>query len=117
MDVKQIRLENLIVSYFNQRDDTSIRSIPGGRYKVKLMSDIARTDLGRGLSDELILVFNTEDAYNYKEAELITSNHPLLDIIRNDLEKNEDQDPRITEAYLPLQDLNPLRRISSIPSI
>lgn len=116
MDVKQIRLENLVVSYFNQRDDTSIRSIPGGRYKVKLMSDIARTDIGRGLSDELILVFNTEDAYNYKDAELITSNHPLLDIIRNDLEKHEDQDPRVSEAYLPLQLVNANGTIS-IPKL
>jgi hypothetical protein len=106
VDVKQIQLENLVVSYFNQREDTTARPIMGGRYKVKLLSDIARTDFGRGLSDELVLIFDTEDAYNYKDAELITSNHPLLDIIRNDLEKHEDKDPRISEAYLPLQLVN-----------
>ena len=107
MDVKQIRLEKLVVTYFNQREDTSARSIPaGGRYKVKLRSEVARTDFGRGLSDELVLIFDTEEAYNYPDAELITPNHPLLDIIRNDLEKDEDQDPRISEAYFPLQLVN-----------
>ena len=106
MDAKQIRLENLVISYFNQREDTSIRPIESGKYKIKLMSEIARADFGRGI-EEIILVFDSDAAYINKEAELITSNHPFLDIIRNDLERKEDQDPRICEVYLPIQIVNP----------
>ena len=106
LDTKQIRLESLVTSYFNQRDDTSVRPMQGGRYKIRLTSESARSDFGRGM-DELVLIFDSEEAYNYKDVELITANHPLLDIIRNDLERRENQDPRICEAYIPLQVVSP----------
>jgi hypothetical protein len=111
VDIKQIRIEELVTAYFNQRGDTSAHPIKHGRYRVRLLSDTARIEFGRGRSDDLILIFDTDEAYRFKDAELISSNHPLLDTIRNDLEKRVDQDPRICEAYAPIQIVNPLGNI------
>jgi hypothetical protein len=105
MDSKQEKLKNLVIAYFQQRRDTTISPAGGGSYLVKLNSEVAQTEF-RGRS-ELSLVFDSERAYQNPESELIIPSHPLLEVIRNSLENNPDEDVRLSEAYIPVQLLSP----------
>ena len=107
MDPKQGQIEQLVIQYFRQREDIDVSLDAGGRYRLRFRSDIARTNFGRGQSDQLTLVFDPDQAYRFAGSELITANHPYLDVIRNDLERLEEQDPRLGEAHIALQVIDP----------
>ena len=107
MDPKQVSIEQLVVSYFQQRGDTPIRFESEGRYHLQLESESAQLFFGRGQKTEMMLTFNSDVAYNHPNSELITANHAFLDVIRNELESREDQDPRISEAFIPANVLSP----------
>lgn len=109
MEAKQTQLESLIVNYFRLRDDVDVRRIGAGAYHVELDSDIARIDFGgrSGRRDKIILVFDPNRAYEYPDSELITPSHPFLDIIRNDLERDPQADPRIADAHVRPQLISP----------
>lgn len=101
MDLKQEQIESIVIGYFRQRRDADVYPTAGGVYEVKLNSEIAQTDF-HGKST-LSLIFDGERAYENPDSELITANHPYLDIIRNDLERNPEENVRLGEAYLPVQ--------------
>jgi hypothetical protein len=105
LDLKQTQIENLVVEYFQQRADTEVTLDRGGLYQVVLKSDVAQTDFGG--RRQFGLIFDSELAYENPERELITANHPFLDIIRNDLERDPQADPHLGEAHLLAQLLSP----------
>ena len=104
MDLKQEQIESIVTEYFRQRRDADVYPTAGGVYEVKLNSEIAQADF-HGKST-LRLIFDGERAYENPDSELITANHSYLDIIRNDLERNPEEDVRLGEAYLPAQLVN-----------
>src|SRR6266404_188993 len=104
MDLKQEQIESIVIEYFRQRRDADVYPTAGGVYEVKLNSEIAQADF-HGKST-LNLIFDGERAYENPDSELITANHSYLDIIRNDLERNPEEDVRLGEAYLPAQLVN-----------
>lgn len=109
MDLKQEQIESIVIDYFRERRDTDVRPTSGGVYEVSLNSEIAQADF-HGKST-LSLIFDGERAYENPDSELITANHTYLDIIRNDLERNPEEDVRLGEAYLPAQLINPEGRM------
>ena len=104
MKPKQIKIEEFVVNYFDFRVDTDIHYEGAGLYRVSLNSTSAQQDFYG--HDILSLVFNGEASLDNPDSELITSNHPFLDVIRNNLESNPEQDPKLSEAYVPLQLIN-----------
>lgn len=114
MDFKQRLLQNLVIEYFRQRVDTELTVSTGGVYRVALTSNIAQIDFGD--REQLSLVFDSARAFEHPESELITVNHPFLDIIRNDLNRDAQANPRLGDAYIFLQLLDPTGQLS-IPQL
>lgn len=100
METKQTQVEKLVVSYFRQRSDTDIVYNDAGAYHVALNSVSAQQDFGS--NEPLNLVFEADKLAVNFDSELISSAHPFLDVIRNDLESNQAMDPRLSEAYVLL---------------
>lgn len=105
MDLKQEQIESLVVDYFRQRMDAEVRPISGGVYDVQLNSQIAQADFHG--KHNLSLIFDGERAYENPESELVTSTHPYLDVIRNDLERNPEEDVRLAEGHITAQLISP----------
>jgi hypothetical protein len=112
VDLKQAQLEQLVITYFRQREDTPVALDSGGRYEVRLNSQAAINDFGRGQSDRVMLIFDSDQSFRFPNTELITPDHPYLDIIRNSLERLEDEDPRLSNAHVPIQVVDPQGRIT-----
>jgi hypothetical protein len=105
METKQTRLQRLVIEYFQQRPDVDIQPELGAVYRLTLNSDVSRTDFGgRGV---LRLTFDADRAYTNPECELITPSHPFLDIVRNDLERDPQADPHLSDGYILAQVLDP----------
>jgi len=101
---KQIKIEEFVLNYFDFRVDTDIHYEGAGVYSVRLNSASAQQDFYG--HDVLSLVFNGEASLDNPDSELITSNHPFLDVIRNNLESTPQQDPKLSEVYIFLQLIN-----------
>lgn len=97
MDTKQAILKELVVSYFRQRLDTEIKAVTPALYDVLLKSEVAQTDFGG--RQQLRLVFDAEQAYEHPEGELIVPGHPFLEVMANDLERDGNTDPRLSELH------------------
>jgi len=105
LETKQRKIEKLVIDYFRNRPDTEVTFDQHDRYQVRLQSEVAQTDFGG--KERLSLVFDSEFAYLHPDCELITANHPFLDILRNDLERYPDADPHLSEAHLVAQLVSP----------
>lgn len=98
MDTKQAILKEVVVSYFRQRVDTEIRAVTPALYDVVLKSNVAQTDFGG--RQQLLLIFDAEQAYEHPEGELIVPGHPFLEVMANDLEREASADPRLAELHV-----------------
>jgi len=109
LETKQTQVENLVVNYFRQRSDTDIVYDNAGAYQVVLNSVSARQDFGG--NERLSLVFEADRLAVNFDSELVTTTHPFLDVIRNDLESDQATDSRLSEAYVLLHLLGPDGRL------
>ncbi len=114
MELKQTQLKELVVEYFQRRADTDVQPDAGSTYRVTLKSEVAQTDFGG--REQLSLIFDVDRAFESPESELITANHPFLDVIRNDLGRDPQSDPRLGDAYVLAQLLD-LDGRPSIPQL
>ncbi|MEZ4676452.1 MAG: hypothetical protein R2932_19680 [Caldilineaceae bacterium] len=104
LQAKQSQVKELVIGYFRQRADTPIVSMIDDVYEISLDSELARQSFGG--SKRLKLSFDPELFSENPDSELITSSHPFLEIIRNDLQSDANSDPRIGEAYIHLNLIN-----------
>jgi hypothetical protein len=113
VEPKQAKMKELIVEYFQQREDTEIDQNIGGIYRVKLKSEAARVAFGdRKHNDQISLIFDPDRAYLNPGCELISVGHSLLEVIHNDLERDALYEPRLSEAHLLPQLIDPMGQLS-----
>lgn len=114
MDVRQLKIQDLVMEYFRTRTDTGLEPGLGGKFLLTLKSPAALAQFGG--NDETTITFDEESAFQNPDWNLINATHPFLEVIRNDLASVETEDPRLTEAYFAPQPISPKGRVA-VPGI
>lgn len=76
-----------------------------------MTNDDVRAIFG-GTESEIELVFDPIHVHQYPNSRLIVSGHPLIDVIRNHLARDNDADPHLVEAHVHAQLLGPMGEVS-----
>lgn len=114
MDLRQQKIEKLVIQYFRSRSDVKLEPGPDGEFLLTLQSYVAKSQFGG--KEQIRITFDAESIFHNPDWELINPLHPYLEVIRNDLSNMESEDPRLSEAYFPPQPVSSAGKVT-IPQI
>ena len=97
--MSQRDLKNLLLDYLSSREDVEITSLDGRVFELTANSNKAQEEFNA--RPRLEFTFEAAIKQYDDSCEYVSTSHPFLEIVRNDLERMESGDVRLCEVYVP----------------